>query len=195
MAISLVKNQTLSLEKADGGALTEVSLGLGWDAAPKKGGFFSRGGSASIDLDASAILLDGAKNVVDSVWFGNLTSADGAISHSGDNLTGEGDGDDEKIAVNLARVNPQVQTIVLVVTSYQGQTFDKVANVFARVVDVSGGRTTEVVRYDLADAGTKTGSVIAKLTRSGSGWAITALGNPANGKTAKDLVSDAQAVA
>jgi tellurium resistance protein TerZ len=193
MAISLVKNQTLSLQKSDGGDLTQVSLGLGWDAA-KKGGFFSRGGG-SIDLDASAILLDASKNVIDSVWFGNLKSADGSIQHSGDNLTGEGDGDDEKIAVDLTRVHPAVQTIVLVVTSYQGQTFDKVANVFARVVDVSGSRTTEVVRYDLADTGTKTGSVIAKLTRSGSGWSITALGNPANGKTAKDLVGDAQAVA
>ncbi|MCU1406034.1 MAG: TerD family protein [Glaciihabitans sp.] len=194
MAISLVKNQTLSLQKSDGGALTEVSLGLGWDAAAKKGGFFSRGGG-SIDLDASAILLDASKNVIDSVWFGNLKSADGSIQHSGDNLTGDGDGDDEKIQVDLTRVHPQVQTIVLVVTSYQGQTFDKVANVFARVVDISGGRTTEVVRYDLSDTGTKTGSVIAKLARSGSGWSITALGNPANGKTAKDLVSDAQAVA
>lgn len=195
MALSLEKNQTLSLTKADGGQLTKVRLGLGWDAVQKKAGFFSRGGATSIDLDASAILLDANKGVIDTVWFNQKKSKDGSIRHGGDNLTGEGDGDDETIFVDLSAVSTVVQTIVLVVTSYQGQTFDQVANVFARVIDDSAGKDTEVVRYDLADTGKKTAAVVAKLTRAADGWAITALGVPANGKKAPDLVRDAQAVA
>jgi tellurium resistance protein TerZ len=146
-------------------------------------------------LDASAILLDSDKKVVDTVWFQQLQSKDGSVRHSGDNLTGDGDGDDERISIDLAGVSPSVTSIVLVVTSFQGQTFDKVRNVFARVIDTSTGRETEVVKYNLADAGNKTASVIAKLTRSGAGWTFTALGNPANGRKAPDLVREAQAVA
>jgi tellurium resistance protein TerZ len=196
MALSLAKNESLSLIKSDSTPLTKVILGLGWDAAAKKGLFAAlTGGGGDIDLDASAILLDSDKKVVDTVWFQQLQSKDGSVRHSGDNLTGDGDGDDERISIDLAGVSPSVTSIVLVVTSFQGQTFDKVRNVFARVIDTSTGRETEVVKYNLADAGNKTASVIAKLTRSGAGWTFTALGNPANGRKAPDLVREAQAVA
>jgi tellurium resistance protein TerZ len=195
MALSLEKNQTLSLQKADGGTLTQVCLGLGWDAASKKGLFGRTVAGADIDLDASAILLDSNKNVIDTVWFQQLKSKDGSIRHTGDNLTGDGDGDDEQILIDLPKVSSQVRTIVLVVTSFRGQTFDQVENVFARVVDVSAGAKNEVARYDLRDTGTKTGSVIAKLTRSAAGWTMTALGEPASGKNAIDLIAAAQAVA
>jgi tellurium resistance protein TerZ len=191
MTISLQKNQSVSLEKADGSALTKVILGLGWDAASRKG-LFGKVSSGEIDLDASAILLDGNKRVVDTVSFSQLRSKDGSIVHTGDNLTGAGDGDDEQIEVDLTLVSAEIQNIVLVVTSYQGQTFDKVENVFARVVDNSSQARTEVVRYDLRDLGSRTGSVVAKLTRSGSGWTMTALGTPAQGRTAKDLLSAAK---
>jgi tellurium resistance protein TerZ len=191
MGISLQKNQSISLKKVDGSALTKVILGLGWDAASRKG-LFGKVSSGEIDLDASAILLDRNKRVVDTVSFSQLRSKDGSIVHTGDNLTGAGDGDDEQIEVDLTKVNAEIENIVLVVTSYQGQTFDKVENVFARVVDNSGHDRTEVVRYDLRDLGSKTGSVVAKLTRSGSGWTMTALGTPAQGRTAKDLLSAAK---
>jgi tellurium resistance protein TerZ len=195
MALSLAKNQSLSLKKDDGSNLTKVRLGLGWDAVQKKAGFFSRATATDIDLDASVILLDANKNVVDTVWFQKKVSNDGSIHHSGDNTTGTGDGDDETIKIDLVTVSSNVETIVCVVTSYAGQTFDQVDNVFARVLDDSAGRGTEVVRYDLSDTGNKTGSVIAKLTRSHGSWAFTALGTPANGKAAPDLIAAAQAAA
>jgi len=191
MGISLSKGGSINLQKADGSALTNVRLGLGWDSV-KKGGFFG-GGGGEIDLDASAILFDAQGNALDFVWFSQLASKDGSIRHSGDNLTGDGDGDDEQIVVNLSAVNPQVQSIVFVITSYSRQTFDRVANVFARVVDLSAGEN-EVTRYDLANGGNNTASVIAKLQRSGAGWAFVAVGNPANGRTVKDVLKDAAAV-
>ncbi|TDW31284.1 TerD family protein [Cryobacterium psychrophilum] len=198
MALSLSKHESLSLVKSDSTPLTAVVLGLGWDAAPKKGLFaalLGGGGGDDIDLDASAILLDSNNKLVDTVWFQQLQSKDASIRHSGDNLTGDGDGDDERINIDLAAVSSNVTSIVLVVTSFQGQTFDKVRNVFARVVDNSTGRESEVVRYNLADAGKKTASVIAKLTRSGAGWTFTALGNSATGRKAPDLIGEAQAAA
>jgi tellurium resistance protein TerZ len=193
MAVNLSKNQSLSLKKDDGAHLTKVRLGLGWDAAKK--GLFSLFVPSSIDLDASAILLDANKKVVDTVWFNQLKSKDGSIRHGGDNLTGDGDGDDETIFVDLSAVHPNVTDIVFVITSYRGQTFDKVNNVYARVIDDSGRNGTEIVKFNLADTGTKTGAVIAKLTRAAGDWVFTALGTPANGKIATDLIRAAQAAA
>lgn len=189
MSISLAKGSTLSLKKADGSDLTLVRLGLGWDA--KKSGLFGR--VKDIDLDASAILFDKNKNRVDEVYYGHLTSRDGSIRHSGDNLTGDGDGDDEQIVVNLQLIPATVESVVLVITSYSGDSFDTIANVYARVNDVSNG-DTEVARYNLADGGRNTASIVAKIVREGSGWKIVAVGNPANGKTVGDVISDAKAV-
>lgn len=185
--ISLTKDQSLSLVKDNGQALTTVRLGLGWDAV--KRGLFGK--TREIDLDASAILI-GNGRVIDTVAFNQLTSKDGSVRHSGDNLTGAGDGDDEQIVIDLARVSASVDTIVLVITSYSGQTFDQVSNVFARVVDLTAGEK-EVVRYDLANAGAQTGNVIAKLTRNGASWDFTALGTPGSGRVARDLHNAAAA--
>src|ERR1700754_41811 len=103
MAISLTKGQTVSLKKNGGGTLTHVRMGLGWDAFKKKG-FFGGMKSQSIDLDASAVLYDSNRNVVDQVWFQQLQSKDRSVQHSGDNLTGDGEGDDESITVYLDQV-------------------------------------------------------------------------------------------
>jgi tellurium resistance protein TerZ len=184
MTISLTKDQAISLVK-DGRGLSNVRLGLGWDAA-KKGLF---GKTTDIDLDASAILVSGSR-VLDTVFYGQLTSKDGALRHTGDNLTGDGDGDDEQILIDLDRVNPSVDKIVLVITSYSGQTFTDVQNVFARVIDLSGPNR-EVVRYDLADGGNGTANIIAKLTRTPTGWTFTALGTSATGKTPSKLTDHA----
>lgn len=190
MAISLEKGSVLSLRKSDGGQLTKVLMGLGWDEVQQKKGLF--GGfkpSADIDLDASVIMLDGSKRVVDTVYYGspNLRSKDGSIRHAGDNLTGSGDGDDEQISVDLSAVPASVQTLVFVITSYSGQTFDQIENVFCRLADVSSGRESEIVRFDLKERANKTGMIMAKVYRSGSEWVFAAVGASGTGKTAHAL--------
>lgn len=187
MAISLQKGSSLSLKKADGSALTKVRLGLGWDAA--KRGFF---GGGAIDLDASAVLLNASGAPVDTVYFGQKKSKDGSVRHSGDNLTGDGDGDDEQIVVDLTKIHSDVKTVVFVITSYSGQKFDAVNNVYARVVDTSSASENEVVRYNLAESAGMTANVMAKISRESNGWVFTAIGEYTNGRTAHktlDVVS------
>lgn len=191
MGISLAKGQGISLTKANGSPLSVIRLGLGWDAVStgKKGMFGFGGGGGEIDLDASAILFDTAGNAVDVVYYGQLNSKDGSIRHSGDNLTGDGDGDDEQIVVDLSRIPASVKDVVFTINSYSGQKFNQVANVFARVVDLSDGRETETVRYNLGESKSNTGVVIAKATRSGAGWEFKALGEFSDGKTAHQMVN------
>ncbi len=188
MGISLVKGQKISLEKPDGSSLTKIYLGAGWDVA-KGGGFLGGlfgGGGGSIDLDASAILFDANKQVLDNVWFAQLRSRDGSIQHSGDNLTGEGDGDDEKIFVDLTRVPDQVQQIVFTISSFRGQSFEKVENAFCRLVDET--TNTEVAKYNLSAQGNYTALIIAKVYRHNGAWKMSALGESCQGKTIHDIV-------
>lgn len=186
MGISLSKGNSISLKKADGSALTRVMLGLGWDQV--KRGFFGGGGEA--DLDASAILYknDGSTEIV---YYGKLNSNDGSVNHTGDNLTGAGEGDDEQIIIDLPRVDANVQSIVFTINSYSGHKFDKIENVFARVVDVSAGNN-EVVRYNLAESNASTANVIAKITRTPSGWDFAAIGEYTDGRTAANVVDVAR---
>lgn len=189
MGISLVKGQKISLEKTDGSSLTKIFLGAGWDVAKSSGGFLGGlfgGGSGSIDLDASAILFDENKNVLDAVWFAQLRSRDGSIKHSGDNLTGEGEGDDEKIHVDLTRVPPQVKSIVFTISSFRGQTFEKVENAFCRLVDDTNN--TEIAKYNLSSQGNYTALIIARVYRHNGAWKMAALGETCNGKTIQDIV-------
>lgn len=192
MAISLQKSQSVSLAKEARDGLTTIKLGVGWDVA--KGGFFGKllGGGGEIDLDASCITFDAGKTVLESVWFGKLTNASGTIRHSGDNLTGEGEGDDESIAIDLAGLDPKVEYIVLTVNSFRGQTFDKVANAFGRVVDTRSGR--ELARFDISDSGPHTGLILASLSRNGGQWDFKAIGERAGGRTVNDLSAPARAV-
>lgn len=185
MSVSLSKGQTVSLQKSNGGSLTHVRMGLGWDAVKKKG-FFGGMKSQSIDLDASAVLYDANKNVLDQVWFRQLKSKDGAVQHSGDNLTGDGDGDDESVTVYLDRLPAAVHTIVFLVNSFTGQNFSQIENAFCRLVDETS--RTEIAKYTLTGSGTHTAQVMAKVTRDGAGWSMTAIGNTANGRTFKDLL-------
>ncbi|SEE95053.1 tellurium resistance protein TerZ [Arthrobacter alpinus] len=195
MGLSLQKGQALSLKKNDGAALTRVRMGLGWDsAAPAKRGLF--GGlkkAADVDLDASAIFFDANGKALDTVFFNQLQSKDGSTRHTGDNLTGEGDGDDEVILVDLAAVSPAVAQIVFVISSYSRQTFDTVANAFCRLVDDSTAGSPEVARFQLTDSGTHTAMIMAKVSREGAGWQFTAIGDRANGRTAMDLIQPAAA--
>lgn len=192
MSISLAKGQTLSLEKSSG--LTKVFMGCGWDPVqPKKkgfiGGLLGGGGAEDIDLDASVIIFDDDKNAIDLVWFKQLKSNDGSIRHSGDNLTGEGDGDDEIIYVDLSVLDARAKYLVFTVSSFRGQTFDEVDNAFARLVD--GTKKTEICRYTLTDKGRHTGVVMASIEKTGAGWEMTAHGTPTNGRTAQELIGAA----
>ncbi len=185
MSVNLSKGQRVSLTKGQGESLTRVKMGLGWDAVKKKG-LFGGKKSQTIDLDASCLLFDGAGLLVDQVWFGQLTSKDGSILHTGDNLTGDGDGDDESIRVDLTRVPASVTTLVFTVNSFTGQDFSQIENAFCRVVDESTG--TETARYELTGSGQHNAQIMAKVSRDGGAWAMTAIGAPATGRTFKDLL-------
>ena len=184
MSVSLTKGQKISLDKRGGGSLTQVRMGLGWDAVKKKG-FFGGRKSQSIDLDASAMLYDGRGQLVDAVWFRQLRSKDGSIQHTGDNLTGEGEGDDESIIVDLPRVAPQVMQVVFVVNSFTGQDFTQIENAYCRLVDVT--TEGEIARYELTGSGRHNAQIMAKVSRSGAGWAMTAIGAIASGRTFQEL--------
>ena len=195
MAVNLSKGQKISLEKEAGGALSQIKMGLGWDVgeAPQKsggflGGLFGGGGSAggSIDLDASCIMLDANKQMVDAIWFGQLQSKDSSVQHTGDNRTGAGEGDDEVINVNLSRIPDHVQALVFTVNSFTGQTFATVNNAFCRLVNASNN--SEVARYDLSAQGSHTALILAKIYRHNGEWKMHAIGETASGRTFHDLM-------
>jgi tellurium resistance protein TerD len=173
MTISLTKGGNVSLTK-QAPAMNEVLVGLGWDARTTTGDEF--------DLDASAILLKEDGKVLSDqhfVFFNNTASPEGAVQHTGDNLTGEGDGDDEAIHVDLRKVPTEVAKIVFPVTIYEGQArrqgFGQVRNAFIRIVDRSGGN--EIARYDLTeDASTETAMLFGELYRHGDEWKFRAVG-------------------
>ncbi|MFW9081747.1 TerD family protein [Pseudomonas sp. P2757] len=187
MALTLSKQQSISLEKTAGSALTRISLGLGWD--PVKAGFLGKlmGGGGEVDLDASCILLDSSLQVIDLVWFRQLKSQDGSIQHSGDNRTGEGDGDDETIHVDLSRLPASVEHLIFTVNSFTGQTFEKVEKAYCRVVNAD--KKSELARFNLSEKGGHTGIVMASLSRKGSDWDFKAIGETTRGRTADDLVN------
>jgi len=173
MGVSLNKGGNVSLSKEAPG-LTAVIVGLGWDPRTTSG--------ADFDLDASALMCNtGGKTLSDGhfVFFNNLTSPDGSVEHSGDNLTGGGDGDDEQIKINLAAVPAECDKVVFPVSIYEaesrGQNFGQVRNAFIRIVNQSGG--TEITRYDLSeDASSETAMVFGELYRNGSEWKFRAVG-------------------
>lgn len=189
MAVNLSKGQRITLEKQGGSGLTKVRMGLGWDPVKKKGGLFGSllgGGGGEIDLDASCLLLDAQKNLLDMVWFRQLQSKDGSIKHSGDNRTGEGSGDDEIIYVDLTRIPANVAHLAFTVCSFRGQTFNEVENAFCRLVDDTNN--TELARFNLSDKGSHTGVVMAIISRNGAGWQMKAVGSPTAGAIANDMM-------
>ncbi|WP_329812320.1 TerD family protein [Streptomyces sp. GSL17-113] len=173
MGVSLSKGGNVSLSKEAPG-LSAVLVGLGWDVRTTTG--------ADYDLDASALMCDeGGKVFTDQhfVFYNNLTSPDGSVQHTGDNLTGEGEGDDEVIKVNLAAVPAEAAKIVFPVSIHdaeaRGQNFGQVRNAFIRVVNEADGQ--EIARYDLTeDAATETAMVFGELYRHGAEWKFRAVG-------------------
>jgi len=175
MALSLSKGQNLSLTKTDPG-LKKIVIGLGWDPRATDGQDF--------DLDASAFMLvesGKVRAVEDFIFYGtpDLRSKCGSVIHTGDNRTGDGDGDDEQIKVDLGKIPSDIQKIAFTVTIYKGksksQSFGQVANAFIRVVNETSG--AEVVRYDLTeDYSTETAMIFAELYRHNSEWKFRAVG-------------------
>ena len=187
MAVNLQKGQKISLEKEAGGALSRVTMGLGWDVAKSKGFFgFGGGQGQPVDLDASVVLFDDSNRPVDVVWFRQLKSKDGSIVHTGDNRTGAGDGDDEQIVVDLRSVPPTVKSLVFTVNSFTGQNFSTVENAFCRIFDTNSNK--EIARYDLSVQGSHTAQIMAKLYRHNGEWKMHAIGENGSGRTFDDLM-------
>jgi len=173
MGVSLAKGGNVSLSKAAPN-LTAVSVGLGWDTRATTG--------ADFDLDASALLLNNTGKVASDqhfLFFNNLKSPDGSVEHTGDNLTGEGEGDDEVINVSLTGVPADIDRVVFPVSIYdadnRGQSFGQVRNAYIRIVNRADNN--ELARFDLTeDASTETAMVFGELYRHGAEWKFRAVG-------------------
>lgn len=174
MAVSLSKGQKVDLTKGNPG-LSKLMIGLGWDTNRYDGG-------ADFDLDAAAFLVGGNGKVAsdgDFVFYGNLKHASGGVVHTGDNLTGEGDGDDEQIVVDLAKVPANVERIAFTVTIYdaesRNQNFGQVSNSYIHIQDMASG--TDLIRYDLGeDFSIETAIVVGELYRYNGEWKFNAIG-------------------
>jgi tellurium resistance protein TerD len=173
MSVSLSKGGNVSLSKEVPG-LQAVLVGLGWDVRTTTG--------ADFDLDASALMVGTSGKILSDqhfIFFNNLTSPDGSVQHTGDNLTGEGEGDDEAIKVNLVGVPAEVDKIVVTVSIYdadsRGQNFGQVRNAFIRVVNQADN--VELTRYDLSeDYSNETAMIFGELYRNGPEWKFRAVG-------------------
>ncbi|MDX2976303.1 TerD family protein [Streptomyces microflavus] len=179
--VNLQKNQTVSLVKGGAPLLSKVKMGLGWEPAFR---------GKDIDLDASVIAYGPNRNHLDSCYFGKLTILNGAIKHSGDNLTGEGAGDDEVIVVDLGRIPAEATGLVFTVNSFTGQKFNEVAKAYCRLIDAATGE--ELVRFDLTGAEPQTGVMMAKLIKQFTGeWEMTAMGEFVKSRTVRGMVKPA----
>ena len=173
MAISLTKGGNVNLSK-EAPNLTNIAVGLGWNPRATDGQAF--------DLDAIAFLVNESGKVradTDFIFFNNLKSSDGSVEHTGDNRTGEGDGDDEVIKVDLSKVPADVSKVVFCAVIYDGQArnqnFGQVANAYIRIVNTQGG--TEVARYDLSeDSSTETAMIFGELYKNNGEWKFRAVG-------------------
>ncbi|KND35506.1 TerD family protein [Streptomyces anulatus] len=179
--VNLQKNQTVSLVKGGAPLLSRVRMGLGWEPAFR---------GKDIDLDASVIAYGPNRNHLDSCYFGKLTILNGAIKHSGDNLTGEGAGDDEVIMVDLGRIPAEATGLVFTVNSFTGQKFNEVAKAYCRLIDDASGE--ELVRFDLTGAEPQTGVMMAKLIKQFTGeWEMTGMGEFVKSRTVRGMVKPA----
>jgi stress response protein SCP2 len=179
--VNLQKNQTVSLVKGGRPLLSQVKMGLGWEPAYR---------GKDIDLDASVIAYGPDRKHLDSCYFGKLSILNGAVKHSGDNLTGEGAGDDEVIVVDLGRLPAEATGLVFTVNSFSGQKFTEVAKAYCRLIDAATDE--ELVRFDLTTAEPQTGVMMAKLIKQFSGeWEMTAMGEFVKSRTVRGMVKPA----
>jgi tellurium resistance protein TerZ len=168
--IELRRGDEMALARDDGTPLDRVTMGVGWDKAPGAG--FIGSGAPEVDLDASAIQYAGAQ-LFDLAFFNHLQTRDGSVTHRGDNLSGRGEGDDEQITVDLTKVYPRVDTILFLVSSYQGHSLEFVRNAYCRLVDDDG---EELARFTLTAGVPRTGFMLASMVRGDEGWRLRAVG-------------------
>jgi stress response protein SCP2 len=177
--IELSKGQDIAVATAEGTPLRRLRVGVGWDQAPGAGAL-SAGGSREVDLDATAFQFAGGR-LFDVAFYNNLATRDGSVVHQGDNVTGRGSGDDEQIDVDLTRVHGPVDTILFLVSSYQGHSLEWIAHAYCRLLDVGSGEGdgTELARFTLTLGVPQTGLVMAKLVRDPqdpAAWRLHTLG-------------------
>lgn len=198
MTISLQKGQRVDLTKGNAG-LSKIMIGLGWDAVERSGGgllggIFGGSKGAEVDCDASVIMLNSNDKMAKKenlIYFGNLKSRDGSVVHTGDNRTGDGDGDDEQIIVDLGSVPADIHKLVFVVNIYdcvrRKQDFGMIKNAFIRVVN--GGNNQELIRYNLTgDYAGKTTLLIGDIYRHGTEWKFAAVGEGTNEASLSEIV-------
>lgn len=199
MAVNLQKGQRISLTK-DNAGLSKIMVGLGWDPVAQnsgKGLLGSLFGSSApnIDCDSSVFMLDGNGKVrgkEDVIYFGNLKHRSGSVQHMGDNLTGDGDGDDEQVMVNLSSVPQDISKLVFVVNIYdcikRRQHFGMIRNAFIRIVNM--GNNQEIVRFNLTDDySNKTALFVAEIYRHGSEWKFAAIGEGDNSANISEMLA------
>lgn len=168
--IELTRDQEMVLARDDGTSLGRLTMGLGWDKKPGAG--FIGTGAPDVDLDASAVQYAG-EQLFDLAFFNHLETRDGSVTHLGDNISGRGDGDDEQITVDLAKVFPRVDTMLFLVSSYQGHSLEFVRNAYCRLVDEDD---EEIARFTLTEGVPRTGFMMAKMFRDGDQWRLKAIG-------------------
>jgi stress response protein SCP2 len=169
--IELSRGDQMVLTRDDGTSLGKLTMGLGWD---KKAGAGALSGSNTpdVDLDASAIQYAGDQ-LFDLAFFNHLETRDGAVVHLGDNISGRGEGDDEQITVDLAKVYPRVDTMLFLVSSYQGHTLEWIDNAYCRLADEND---VEIARFTLTEGVPRTGFMLARMVRDAETWRLEAIG-------------------
>ncbi|MEV6278645.1 TerD family protein [Nocardia sp. NPDC051832] len=181
MSTSLQPGQQVIL---DGTALTPLRVGLGWDSTDTEEVLLAR--TRTIDLDLGCLLLDRSGSVVDTATSAHLRSKDGSVTHSGDNMTGAGAGDDEVITVDLTTLHPAVTHLAFTVVSITGQNFAHIDNAYCRVTTETD---QEIARFDLTETGgTHTAQFTASLTRAGSDFALKSHGVHTDARTHDELI-------
>ncbi|MEO5666191.1 MAG: TerD family protein [Nocardioides sp.] len=178
----LSAGESLTLADASGKPLGRLRMAVGWEHTHTAG--FAGSGSAPVDLDASAVQFAGGQ-FFDVAFFNNLATRDGSVEHLGDNTTGKGEGDDELISVDLTKVYAKVDTILFLVTSYQGHSLEYVRNAYCRLIDEEDA---ELARFTLTLQIRETGAVMAKLVRYGDEWQLQAIGSGIALKTPTDSI-------
>ncbi|MBD1395316.1 TerD family protein [Mucilaginibacter glaciei] len=197
MAINLQKGQRISLEKTNGAKLQNICVGINWGAIEKKGFFGFGGTKEAVDLDASCALFDENKALKEVVYFGNLKSKDQSVRHSGDDLTGDMDGDDgldnEVITLDFSTLNPAVKHVAFVLNSFRGQDFGTIPFASIRIYEGTPKRVNEVfAKYDIANGSGFAGHVsmvMGIFYQKNGEWKFNAIGEPTKDKKLEETVN------
>lgn len=195
MAINLQKGQRINLQKSNGGALQNVCVGINWGAIEKKS-MFGKATKEAVDLDASCVVYSDTKQMLDVVYFGNLRSKDGALKHSGDDLTGDMSGDDgldnEVITLDFSKLNPSAAYVAFVLNSFRGQDFASIPFASIRIYEGTPAKVTEVfAKYDIANGPGFAGHVsmvMGVFYKRNNEWKFNAIGEPTKDKKLEETI-------